>query len=54
MKASELVKELEQVIKEHGDREVYCGGTDYPERVSGVLVRDNPKAYYPEPCFEVL
>ena len=36
MKASELIKELEKMIEKHGDREVFSGGTDYPEGVGVV------------------
>jgi hypothetical protein len=36
MQASELIKRLQELIEQHGDREVFAGGTDYPEGVIGV------------------
>lgn len=52
MKASELQAALQRMIDAYGDQEVYAGGTDYPEEVSGVaLTREN--AYTPGDKFEV-
>lgn len=51
IKASELIKKLEEMIKAHGDREVYSGGTDYPEGVAGVYFNKESQPYYPERSF---
>lgn len=53
MKASELVKRLQQLIKEHGDQEVYSGGEDYPGKVSGVEVEKRGNGYVPKDSFKV-
>ena len=51
MKASELIKVLEKMIKKYGDQEVYSGVTDYPEGVKGVYRRDHGDGYIPEGAF---
>lgn len=53
MKASELIKELEKMIKIHGDREVYSGGEDYPGGVSGVGFNKKDNAYEPAGSFRI-
>lgn len=52
-KASELIKDLQKMIESHGDREVYSGGTDYPEGVSGVSVRERGDGYIPKGAFVI-
>lgn len=37
IKASELVKKLQEAIKKHGDQEVFKQGGDYTEGVKGLL-----------------
>ncbi|TSP14052.1 hypothetical protein [Cupriavidus campinensis] len=52
IKASELIKQLQDLIEEHGDREVIIGGGDYPEpcrSVSFQTKRHDP--YIPEGTF---
>lgn len=51
IKASELIKLLEKMIEKHGDREVYSGGTDYPEGVENVYYEKKGNAYVPKGSF---
>lgn len=53
LKASELIEELRALIDEFGDREVYTGGTDYPEGVRGAYVRSSGDGYVPAGAFVV-
>lgn len=53
MRASELVAKLQELIKEHGDREVYSGGEDYPGRVEAVAVEQHGHPYVPKDSFKV-
>lgn len=53
MKASELIDRLKELIKEHGDREVYSGGEDYPGKVGGVVVQTRGDGYVPTGAFDV-
>ena len=45
MKASELIKKLKDMIKEHGDRYVYSGGEDYPGEVCAVTIIKHGDGY---------
>lgn len=51
--ASELVKQLAELIERHGDREVFCGGGDYPAGVGGVSLETKGDAYIPRGVFYV-
>lgn len=53
MKASELIQRLQQLIKEHGDREVYSGGEDYPGPVNGIRHEKKGDAYIPKNTFDI-
>lgn len=53
IKASELIKQLEKQIKLHGDCEVFAGGGDYPEGVSGVSFKLTGDSYHPDRCFRI-
>lgn len=54
MKASELVKQLQALIKKHGDQEVWVNSCDFPEGVAGVSVRTEPTdGYYRQGSFVV-
>lgn len=54
MKASELIKEIEKMIKEHGDQRVYSGGTDYPEEVEGIQLNEREHdGYLPKGTFYI-
>ena len=53
IKASELIKLLEQKIAEHGDKEVYSGGQDYPEGVNYVSYRPKGDGYVPKDSFYI-
>lgn len=54
IKASELIKKLQEQIDRHGDREVIVGGGDYPEGCSGVIFqRDDNNPYVPKGTFKV-
>jgi len=49
IKASELIKKLQEAVDKYGDKEVYAGGGDYPEGVEGVYYqarKDDP--YVPQ------
>lgn len=51
IKASELIKLLQQQIQLHGDCPVYSGGTDYPEGVDGVRYESKGNGYIPKGSF---
>ena len=54
IKASELIKKLEEAIKCHGDRQVWTSGQDYPSGVSNVYFRkEEDNGYYPKDVFVV-
>jgi hypothetical protein len=53
LKASELIKLLQQFIKQHGDQQVFCGGTDYPGGVKDILVNKYGDAYTPKDVFVI-
>ena len=53
IKASTLIAKLRQAIKEHGYREVWAGGTDYPEGVAHVAFQAKGDSYRPEKCFVI-
>lgn len=54
IKASTLIAKLQQAIKEHGDREVWAGGGDYPEGVGGVTFYAEGDSYHPRNCFKIV
>lgn len=53
--ASELIAALQELIRQHGDKQVYSGGTDYPEGVTGVSYTPKGKGdgYTPSDSFKV-
>ncbi len=53
IKASELIKLLQQQIQSHGDLEVIAGGTDYPEGVKGIRYEAKGNAYTPKNSFKI-
>ncbi len=55
IKATELIKILQQMINKHGDKTVYYGGNDYPEGVNSISYRPKHKGdgYVPGDSFEV-
>lgn len=53
IKASELVKQLQQLIEEHGDQQVFAGGGDYPGGVGGVDVQRDRNPYVPKGVFYI-
>jgi hypothetical protein len=50
LKATDLIKLLEEAVEKHGDLEVYAGGGDYPEGVNGVsyITPKTADGYRPE------
>ncbi len=52
MKASELIKALKELIKKHGDQEVFSGGEDYPGKVDAVTVAKGD-AYTAKDAFKI-
>jgi len=52
MKASELVKVLKELIKKHGDQEVFAGGEDYPGKVGAVTIATGD-AYTAKDAFKI-
>lgn len=56
MKASELIRILQEQIKEHGDCGVYSGGADYPDGVSHVsyIEPDKGNGYVPGNTFWIV
>lgn len=55
IKASELIKQLQEMIDKHGDCVCISGGTDYPEGVSGVryITKDKADGYIPANTFRI-
>ncbi len=53
MKLSELILKLQALLKEHGDREVFAGGEDYPGGVSDAMVVTRGDGYLPEGCVKI-
>lgn len=55
MKATEVIKKLEELVAKHGDVEVFSGGEDYPGKVSCLLFIDkkNANAYYGPNCIKI-
>lgn len=53
LKASELIKKLEDIIRFRGDVECYAGGTDYPEGVKGAWYNEVGDSYIPAKCIEI-
>ncbi len=52
MKASALVKLVEEMIKKHGDLEIWVSSDDYPRGLSDVNHRTEPDdGYYPTNVF---
>lgn len=53
-KASEVIKELEKLIEEHGDRECFISSGDYPEGVDGVYFNTRKSdGYIPNSVFVI-
>ena len=53
IKASELIKLLQQQIQLHGDLEVIAGGGDYPEGIKSVQYEAKGDAYTPKNSFKI-
>lgn len=53
IKASELIAQLQELVKEHGDRPVYSGGTDYPAGVENVSYWAKGDSYIPKGAFYI-
>lgn len=55
IKASELIHELQMLVAEHGDKQVYAGGGDYPGGVGGVayIPAKNGNGYVPGDTFKI-
>lgn len=53
LKASELVKLIQEAIEEHGDREVFGGGEDYPGGAEGIHVEVKGNGYIPKGAFVI-
>jgi len=53
IRASELIKQLKQLIKQHGDKEVFAGGEDYPNGVRGVVFEQTGDSYTPSDSFRI-
>ena len=53
IKASELIEKLQKLIEKHGDKEVYAGGTDYPDGVTGVSYNSTERPYHPAKTFTI-
>jgi len=51
MKASEVIAELQKLIDEHGDKECFSGGSDYPEGIVCVHYQKYEDAYIPAGSF---
>lgn len=52
--ASALIKQLEKLIEEHGDQQVFSGGADYPGGVGGVALKeDGTSPYVPQGVFYI-
>jgi hypothetical protein len=52
MKASDLIRHLEQIIKLHGDKEVYVGSPGYPGRLEGIYYVPRGDGYVPQGVFK--
>lgn len=53
LKASELIKKLEDIIRFRGDFACYAGGTDYPEGITVVRYNEQGDGYIPSNCIEI-
>ena len=53
IRASQLIIELQKQISLHGDCEVFCGGTDYPEGVARVSYNSKGNPYTPANTFTI-
>ena len=54
MKASALIKVLKEMIKKHGDKEVYSGGEEYPGEVERVRFVERGDGYIPSGSFDIV
>lgn len=54
IKASQLVKKLQDLIKAHGDQEVIAGGDDYPRGVVGARLQKKDNPYVPKGTFYIV
>jgi hypothetical protein len=46
IKATELIAKLQELVRQHGDREMWNGGADYPEPITQVTYRTAPDSGY--------
>lgn len=54
IKASELIKQLQDMINKNGDREIWKRSSDYPEGVTQVEFRTKEDdGYYPTKVFVI-
>lgn len=53
IKATKLIVKLQEMVKMYGDKEVFAGGTDYPEGVKSVYIKLNGDGYIPKGAFEI-
>lgn len=53
MKASEMILQIQKLIAEWGDREVYSGGEDYPGKVESIVFRKQGDSYVPSGSFKI-
>lgn len=53
MLASDLIVLLQQLVAEHGDHEVFAGGTDYPGGVQGVGFNERGDPYQPKDTYYI-
>jgi hypothetical protein len=55
IKASQLIKKLQQLVKSHGDQEVIAGGDEYPRGVIGArLQTEDRNPYVPKGTFYIV
>ena len=53
LKASQLIKDLKDLINQYGDREVFHGGGDYPSGVDGVYFSPECDGYVKSNSFKI-
>jgi hypothetical protein len=51
IKASELIVLLQDIMRKHGDREIFSGGADYPAGVRCITVEKIGNGYVPKGAF---
>lgn len=47
IKASELIKQLENLVAQHGDKEVFVPSGTFPSGVGGAIVEKRENGYVP-------